>query len=106
MATFTDEQKANLVDILEIDIITLDERLTYRADNITEAIKTKALAWVTVYTTGTVSTDTTRILGLEANFGADIDPNRLRALIKRKLAVHLFCTDLINAGGSRVVRIP
>ena len=109
MATFTNTEKASLIEILEIDPVDLDDRLTYRETSITAEMKLKALAWIEVYETGNVSTNTTRIIGLAKNFGANINPAELRQLIAKKLALQVCCVDLVGsamaAGGqSRLIR--
>ena len=109
MATFTNTEKASLIEILEIDPVDLDDRLTYRETSITAEMKTKALAWIAIYNTGDVSTDVTKIIGLPKNFGANINPAELRQLIAKKLGLLVCCVDLIGSatamgGQARLMR--
>ena len=106
MATFDDTQQAKLIKILRIDAITLSGHLIYVAEQITDEMKTEVVAAIAEWGTGTISRNTTRIKAMEANFGAEINPNDVRKIIQNEIADYLFCNDLINHGnGNGQVRL-
>jgi hypothetical protein len=101
MAVFTATQKAKLVKILDVDPILLGDRLDYYASNISDEMKTEVEDLLDEWDTGTVARNITRIRANMANFGAEINPSDLRALIQKELGRLTFCTDLIGGAGNQ-----
>ncbi len=105
MATFDATQIAKLVRILQIDAVTLTDRLDFYASSISNEMKTEVESLIAEYEAGTVSRNVTKIHPNLKNFGAEINPSNLRSMIKGEIANYLFCTDLLGANsGARLMR--
>jgi hypothetical protein len=98
MATFTEEEVTDFCEILETNSDYLRGHLDYHAALITDSDKTKVLAYVTTWQTGSNSTDTTRIQAMDANFGANINPEDLRNILRKRIAALLHCKHLVGDG--------
>ena len=105
MATFSEAQVTDLAEILETNSINLAERLNLYASSITESDKTKVLAKVATWQ-ASAGDNFTSIRPKEANFGAEINPDKQKNQIKRQIAALILCDDLVSSGGmgGRLVR--
>ena len=100
MATFTDAQKSDLARIFGTNSEELGYRLDIYAGVITDDDKTAVLADVTAFEA--IEDDNINIIDKERNFGARIDPDKKRSLIKKRIAGLLHCEDFMSVGSRRV----
>lgn len=96
MATFSESEKTSLIGILDIDALELDARLDYYASNITDSMKTRALALITEWNTGDTARDAVKIHPNLRNFGSEINPSETRRMIQKELARLVFCSDIVG----------
>ena len=96
---FTEEEKGTLVDITGLNIVVLDNHLTGHQEFITSAIEDLVIAdiarWITLENKHTM------VKSNAANFGADIDYNRNRNAIRKRVCLRLF---LAEKSGDRLAR--
>lgn len=96
MAAFTDSQISDLCTILEVGSDVLGDRLTYYADLITDADKTKVVALIADWETA--GAKFTSIVAKESNLGAQFDPNAQKQQLKRQIAALIYAQDLLMSG--------
>jgi membrane protease subunit (stomatin/prohibitin family) len=95
----SEEQKLKLARALGVTYITVNDQITNLGSTyITAEVETQLGALITEYFSNSVNRNATRIVAMEANFGAEINPERTRDLIRQDMAILLYLTDLINSG--------
>lgn len=100
MATFDEAQVTSLCRILGTNSDRLDQHLTYHAQVITDADKTAVVADIAAFEA--IEDDDTRLTPMSGNRGVDIDPDRQRARIRRRIAVLLHAEDFTSGSGSQI----
>ena len=100
MATFSESQITDLAEIFDTNSETLADHLEFYASVITESDKTAVLARITDFQA--VEDNDTSIEPNVRNFGARINSNSKRALIRKRIAALLSWT--LTGSGSRLVR--
>jgi hypothetical protein len=102
----TESQLLKVCRITGVSKYDLDYRLTEYVPTAEVETQVGALILEWFPASGTAAgRDFLRVLPMEENFGADIDPSRSRSAIKNEISTLLYITDLMTAaGGSRLVR--
>lgn len=102
--TFTDDEKATLIGILGLDIVSLDEQLTYVDDKITTAMDTRIKADIALWKSRENDEDV-HVHARERNFGAEIKPGTIEAKIRDRVARMLFIDPAtLGTSSTRLVR--
>lgn len=97
MPTLTEAEKLDIAMILGVTYIDVNDKVTNLGDNyITAAVETKIRTELTRWTTAGV--DFVKVHPREKNFGAEIDPEREKLDIKKRLAALLYFTNLQFGG--------
>lgn len=91
---FTDAEKATLVEITGLNIVLLDNHLTGNQEFITSDIEDVVIAdialWITLRDKHTI------VNSNAANFGANIDYDRNRKAIKKRVLTQLFLSEMAS----------
>lgn len=102
--TLTEAEKLDIVKVLTTPgrVVTygeVNDQISYLGEElITAAVETDIRALLTEWTTDGVNRDTTRIHPNTRNFGAEINPDQLKNLIRVEMASLLAMTDLQFSG--------
>lgn len=98
--TITEAEELQIAKYLDKTYSEVHEKLTYlnTLNGVTAALETKIRAELTRWTDNNLDTDFTRVEGNLKNFGANINPDDLRASIRKALANYLYFQ--VTTGGS------
>lgn len=95
----TEANKLKLAQILGTDYVTVNDQIfNLGTDYITAEVETLLLAEIDRWDAG-AGTDFVTVEPNTANYGARIDPDLLRADIRRNVANLLYLTDMFNSSG-------
>lgn len=101
--TLTDRQKTSLCDILDMDIVTVTEHLTYIDDRITAALDERLKAEIAYWDTN-IKDDFLRVHPNTENMGADINPEREKSAVRQRIGRWLMIPAASLKKGNRLVR--
>jgi hypothetical protein len=77
----------------------VNEQVTYIGDRLTATVETQVEGLLTEWEASSTNRDTTVVRARDRNFGAELDPDKLRNILRREMAALLYFTDL-SFGGS------
>lgn len=96
---FTEAQKLKICRICDITADVLEDVLTFRGVAITAQVESDVDDLIEEYHTGNTRRNTTEVTPTAKGFGAKINPESLRALIRKDIINMLYLQDAIDKYG-------